>query len=267
MNTLLDKGRAGAPLGITPCIDMHGHIGRYMFAVPDIRPESLIETMDRIGVQTIFISHITCLNYEVRWGNDVVADVRRACPGRFEGYIALWPDSQESVRTEVARCLASGFGGIKLHKPDMARYADAAYRPAWEAAQERRLPVLLHTWGDEPVMSDVKSLAGEYPDANIILGHSGATNVEKYIALANNCPHIYLDLALSAGPRGLVERFVASVPPDKILYGSDASFMSMCQQVGKVLGARISEEMKLRILGQNAASVLARRRLESAHGS
>jgi len=121
----------------------------------------------------------------------------------------------------------------------------------------------LHTWGDEPTLSDVRELSKKYPQSAIIVAHAGSRAEEKYISLARDCPNVYLDLAFSSGPRGLVDRFVQAVTAKKMVFGSDALFFSLHHQVGKVIGAYITEAEKRLILGKNAARILSRRKLYS----
>ena len=92
MKTMLEKARAGRPLGLTPCIDMHGHIGRYNFPIPDFSGAGLVRAMNRVGVQKIMVSHINCLSFDAHWDNDVVAREMQKFPRRIEGYIGVWPD-------------------------------------------------------------------------------------------------------------------------------------------------------------------------------
>lgn len=260
MMSLLEKARLGKPLGLTPCIDMHGHIGRINFPIPDFGGASLVRSMDKVGIGKIMVSHMNCMNFDARWGNDVVAKEIRNYPERIEGYISLWPDSSKNVLNEIKRCLKLGFGGIKLHT-NKVRYNDPVYASMWETANERHLPVLMHTWGDEPTLGDLRTMAEKYPGAVLLAGHSGTGAEEKYIALAKELPNVYLELCYSQGPRGLVERFVQAVGAGKIVFGSDALFYSLHHQVGKVLGANIAEREKKLILGRNAACILAARKL------
>lgn len=259
--SLMQKARLGMPLGLTPCIDMHAHIGRWCFAIPDFSGASLVRSMDKVGIIKVMVSHMNCMDFDAHWGNDVVAKEMRTHPGRIEGYAAVWPDSPKNVLNEIKRCLKLGFGGIKLHNNNGIRYNDPVYACAWEIANERHLPVLMHTWGDEPTMSDLRAMAEKYPGAALLAGHSGSNAVEKYIALAKEMPNVYLELCFSMGPLGLVERLVRAVGAEKIVFGSDALFYSLHHQVGKVIGAKISEREKKMILGGNAHRILSARQL------
>lgn len=237
-------------------IDVHAAFGGTSSPkTPCVSKKEMLSAMKRLA-----IARVVARMLPPNAGDIVVAKEIRNYPGRIEGYISLWPDSSKNVLNEIKRCLKLGFGGIKLHT-NKVRYNDPVYASAWETANERHLPVLMHTWGDEPTMGDLRTMAEKYPGAVLLAGHSGAGAEEKYIALAKELPNVYLELCYSQGPRGLVERFVQAVGAEKIVFGSDALFYSLHHQVGKVVGANIGEREKKLILGRNAACILAARKL------
>ena len=257
--TLLARGRRGDALGDLAIVDMHAHFGRYMQAIPDLSAEGLIRVMDRLGVASVMVSHMQCTSLFARRGNDEVAAVMRAYPGRVRAYAVVSPVGPPGPAAELKRCLALGFSGLKIHTANSFAYTDPAYAGAFEIAAERRLPVLLHTWGAEADFKAVRELAARYSGAAFLIAHSGAGNGEtECIRVARELPNVYLDLAYSMGPRGLVARLVNGAGADKLVYGSDCYFFSMQQQVGKVLGAAVTDADKRRILSTNARGLLER---------
>ena len=257
MSTLLDRARAAEPLGID-IIDMHGHLGRLAFAIPDLSPEGLVASMDRLGIRTIVCSHMRCMSRDVEYGNAEVLRAVRACPGRILGYVSVYPSDPDSVRRGVEKWLAAGLTGLKMHNINGFPYTDPAYAPALAIADERRLPVLLHTWGQDDEFEQVRALSERHPGAALLLAHSGATNEDRYIAIVGQCPNVHLELCGSASAWGQVARFVAAVGADKLVWGSDAYFISNAQQLGKVVGADIPDETKVQILSANALRILDR---------
>jgi uncharacterized protein len=260
MTTLLQRARSGESLADVDIVDAHGHLGRPRFGVPVTTPASLVKVMDRIGVAASICSHIHCLYGGPTAGNDEVLGATRDFPGRILGYVRLWPESSESVRDEAARYLAEpGFVGLKLHNGTGHSYTLDAYEPALALANERRMLVLLHTWGRPDEMAEVAILAARYPEISFVLGHSGANRAEaEYIRLAGEHPNVYLDLCMSLATPGLVERLVAGAGIERVLWGSDAQFLSMTQQIGKVLGTRLTDDEKRAIFSANARRLLAR---------
>lgn len=259
MTSLLDFGRAGLSIDRFPIIDMHGHLGRYGFAIPDLSPTGMVTVMDRLGVQSIACSHMYCMDIHAREGNREVLTAMQAAPGRILGYISLWPWSPDEVRQEVEWGLETGFIGIKLHDVNGFSYTDSAYAPAFEIADDLHLPVLVHSWGSDQLLGDLCSLSRRYPDISLLAAHAGSANIDGYLKLAHDCGNIYLDLAFSLAPRGVVAHLVREAGAEKVVWGSDAYFFSQAQQIGKVLGARISEEEQRLVLSENALRILGRR--------
>ncbi len=258
MSELLARARRGEPLTGADIIDMHGHLGRWQFAIPDTSAEGLVATMDRLGVRTVVCSHMSCMHGRVARGNRAVARAVRDHPGRIEGYATLWPSSPGDVRTEALRCFEAGFVGVKLHNINGFDYTDEAYAPALAEADARRMPVLLHTWGKQEEFRQVRQLSETYPQTSILLAHAAASSKDEYVRVARDCPNVYLDTCLSAAPRGLIAELAAGAGAGKLVWGSDAVFLSMPQQLGRVLAADIAEPDRLAILSGNARRILGR---------
>lgn len=259
MSTLLERGRSGESLADLCPIDMHGHLGRQTFAVPDLSPGSLVAVMDRIGVAATVVSHTHCLCAGWSDANEQVLSALREFPGRILGYVRLWPSSAADVRREAERYLGQGFSGVKLHNSIGFGYTEAAYEPALALADERRMPVLLHTWARADELGQARTLAERYSNATFVLGHSGVSGSEEvYGRLAREFDNVVLDLCMSSAPRGIVERLVAAAGAERIVWGSDATFLDMAHQVGKVLGAKVTEEVKIALLAGNAKRILGR---------
>jgi predicted TIM-barrel fold metal-dependent hydrolase len=263
MSAVWESVRQGLPLADVEVIDLHGHLGRCTVPVPDLTVETHMRVMDRIGVDCAVVSHTHCMSWDPAEGNEEVLRAMRAFPGRLLGYITLWPGDARAVQQETELRLRQGFTGIKLHNANGFRYTDAGYAPAFALAHERRLPVLLHTWGDDASFEDVRALAPRYPEAAFLLAHAGVIAEDKYIALARDFPNVYLDPTISRTPRGLWERLVGAVGAEKLTWGSDAIFYSMAPHPGKVAGAKISEDDQRLILGGNARRLLDRARIET----
>ncbi|KKK81824.1 hypothetical protein LCGC14_2809560, partial [marine sediment metagenome] len=203
MTSMLQRARGGETLTDLDIIDMHGHLGRYQFNIPDPSPAALVAVMDRIGVRMIVCSHMSCLQGGVERGNQAVLEAIRAHPGRIAGYVTLWPSSADDVRAEAQRRLAEGFIGVKLHNINGFAYTDPAYAPALGMANERRMPLLLHTWGKDEEFEQVETLVREYPEISILLAHAGASSAARAVRTARELDNVYLDPSYSLAPRGL----------------------------------------------------------------
>lgn len=237
-------------------VDMHAHLGKWgSFPIWGGNGDDLVREMDRLGVEQIIVAHQACMTPEVVWGNDQVLATMKQHPGRVAGYATCYPVDERLGVREIRRCIESGMTGIKLHTSNGLAYTDSRYRPVWEFADEHRLPVLLHTWDN---MASYDQIFKKYRHASVLLGHSGSKNPESYVKFAHKYPNIYLELACSASPYGLVEYFVREAGADRILYGSDAPWMAMQHQIGRILFADISEAAMKKILIENPRRILQR---------
>lgn len=256
----VQKALAGQPIDHSPVIDAHGHLGENpFFPILDTDPASVVGVMDRIGVQSIWVSALPAIygGYADR-GNAVVEQAIHRFPGRIEGYMVVDIGYPARIRPTLERCLRAGFRGVKVYSPignvPAPSYASPNYTAVYDFAAAHRLPVLAHTWGSE--LDDLEPWIQRYPSVNFLLAHSGSAQLDKYIRFGRDYPNAFLELCFSVGPRGLVERLVKEGLVDKTIWGSDTLFMSMTQQIGRVLFARIPPEDKARILGLNAVRVL-----------
>jgi predicted TIM-barrel fold metal-dependent hydrolase len=243
------------PLPWAGVVDMHAHLGPgTAFPMWCDRADDLVAEMDRAGVERIFLSHTGGLGAEAVWGNDQLLAAMRRHPGRILGYATCYPLWEPTGVAEVQRCIEAGMRGVKLHNSRGMAYTDERYAPVWQYAHERGLPVLLHTWGG---IEALEPLFERYRRAQILLGHAGAAEPEVYVRFARRYPNLWLELANSHSPYGLVEYFVGEVGPERVLWGSDAPWMSIHQQLGRVLFADIPDAQKHTILVDNPRRLLS----------
>lgn len=255
---LLERLRRGDNLRDLNIIDVHGHIGRINFTIPNIGLDALVAGMDRSGVTRVIVSHMRCMSGDCAWGNAEVLKAMREYSGRILGYLSFWPSDAQAVAAEVEKYRSAGFTGLKLHDANGFAYDNPAYEPAYEYANARRLPVLFHTWGGENEFKQIRAISRKYPELSLLLTHVGSMNEAGYIQIARDCANVHLELALSRSPRGLVARLVEALGADNVIWGSDVYFMDQASQLGKVAAACISEEDKLKILSGNARKILDR---------
>lgn len=262
MNPFLERCRAGLPLKGVDIVDVHGHIGPWGFTIGDLSISVLVRGMDRMGIGTLITSHHRCMRWdpdEMETGNDAVYGAMRDYPGRILGYMSISPLAGAAlVRRAAERRVRQGFTGVKLHNGNGFPYDDPGYTPLYEVVNAHRMPVLLHTWGGAEEFKQIRKLAARFPEITFILAHGGSANPTEYCRLVRECARVVMDSSFSRSPRGLLEQLVAEGGVENVVWGSDVYFMSQAQQLGKVIGARLSEAEMRMILGLNAREILAR---------
>jgi predicted TIM-barrel fold metal-dependent hydrolase len=263
---------------------MHCHLGPFPGAyLPNATAEDMVRTKKRYGVKRLVaVPHAALLADPAR-GNRYMRETIDAHPRDFLGYWAINPHFQDIIKEDLLSFdQARGFVGLKF-LPDYHTYPvdGPLYRSAMQFANERGLLVLIHTWGLSLFNSprQVGTLAERYPNAKLLMGHSGYGEWDTSLALARDYPNVYLELTavyvahdFSAQPsgsgtplplidclsvNGIIERMVEVATSRKILFGTDLPWYSPMYAAGAVLFARISDEARHDILHRNAERLLA----------
>jgi len=242
-----------------PVINTHAHFGPYRgIYFPRWRPADIIATLDRAGVQWLIASSHSAFADTAR-GNREYAEVIAQHPDRLRGYWAINPTYPELVKRDVADYEQfEGFVGFKFLS-DYYAYPITGdnYRPALEYANERHLPVLLHTWGhsvyDGPDV--VEQAAKTYPNVKFIMGHSGYGEWEKASRIARDYPNIYLELTAAYAVRGALEIMVSIAGSERITFGDDHPWFAPHYGIGCILFARLIDEDRHNILHRNAERI------------
>lgn len=255
--TIQEKALAGLPLNDCFVVDGHMHNGRVSkFYSHFDHYRDLIRQMDAIGIRCGIVSNLWTTG-ELWKAHPELVEMCSAYPGRFYGYLAPNPNAGNFREELNEYAKLSCFVGIKLHPVEHKKdFLCEDYRYAYSFAAERKLPVLLHTWGIQEIRR-FHQIAEDYPDTTIILGHSGGEEdaVAEAIRVAAEHANVYLDTACSYVWHGAVEAMVQGASANKILFGSDAYWNSMEAAVGRIAFANISEEDKKLILGENAKRI------------
>jgi uncharacterized protein len=248
-----EKGKADLPV-----IDAHAHMGSWKgIFFPAADAPQMIQNMDRAGVRWVIFSHHAALSSPDVMNSASLAAVR-AHPSRLRAYCVFHPAYPEIAAAELAAYDAhlDAYVGLKLHG-DMhgVPYNDPRYAPAWEFADRRELPVLVHSWGGSPQNGTpvMREIAGRYPRVKLILGHSLHNHWGEAIAMAREFPRVYLDLCAVLDERtGVLERFVSEADPSRILFGTDLPWFDEHYYIAGVIAADIPEDAMRGILSLNA---------------
>lgn len=235
-----------------PIIDAHAHLGRWFSTyVHAGDAANLVRTMDRLGIQSTAIIAFDAIAADMHGGNAQVAVAMRDYPGRFLGYATVDPNEPGAIQGELERCFNDyGFHAIKFHCATHGYPADGEnYRPALEYADAHRRAVLIHG-------SITEGMLKAYPNAQFLAAHVGGWDgrfPHYTLALCRNYPNLHCELCSSVVCNGVMEKLVAEVGADRIVFGTDTPLMDAGYQLGRVVTARLSAEEKEQILYRNAA--------------
>ncbi|MBN2582506.1 MAG: amidohydrolase family protein [Planctomycetes bacterium] len=234
--------------------DCHGHLGGKAahYHVPDGDLDSVVREMGRLGIERTCVFSFVGVTSDERFGNDLVVEAVRRHGDRFVGFTLLNPHrGREEMLRELERCAGLGLRGIKLIPyyqgyPDDGPLLDVACQ--W--AHERRQIILNHGWGPA---ANLERLMTAYPNACYVTGHTTLA----YAELMKRFDNLYVCSCPLLGPREC-ERVVATIGPERLLFGSDLLDLPVAWGLGPILFARIPVESKRMILGGNLLGILQR---------
>ena len=241
-------------------IDSHCHLGYYkLFNIPDNDYRSMLDSMDRGGVDKICVSTLTGLEVDYKYGNDMVAEAVKNSNGRILGYACINPYEKNQIIPELERCFDKlNMTAIKLH-PDLSDCpADSKnYIPVYEFANDRKKVVMNHSWGSA---QNLRIIAEKYPNMKLIQAHYGTAwdgNQElDILKVIKEMDNVWLDTAGSGGYLGAFEKMVKMLGADKLVFGTDFPFFDIGWQIGNIAFADIGEEEKVKVLSTNFSKII-----------
>lgn len=275
LNPLWHRFLQGEGLRGLDIVDAHAHIGPPArgWYIPQIEIGEQIAILDRelthMGIAQLISSPEPALFAHPVSGNRQVEDAvaqHSETKAQFSGYFVYNPHYGEELgRPVLDQFFARDyFIGLKI-LPEYWRIplVDKRLIPAWEFAQEHRLPILIHTWENS---SGTAAMAGEiaarYPDAIFLLGHSGGGDAGRVEAEAAAIAYdnVYLEWCGSFTSRMDWHQTIQRVGARKLVYGTDTFFHDIAWELGRLLSLNLTEAQFALILGQNIRRILAMRR-------
>src|SRR5205085_12195604 len=93
------------------------------------------------------------------------------------------------------------------------------------------------------------------PKTTFVLGHTGALQVDEAIALARDYPNVWVEVASQSLPA--IRKILASVPAERIMFGTDWPFYPQAIQLAQVLIASDHDvALRRKVLYANACRLL-----------
>lgn len=266
-----------------PIIDMHGHVGPFNSAyMPSAPLDRMLHSLDRCGVRRIVCMHHVAISYDVERGNALMQEVIDAHPDKFLGYWVINPNYPDIIERDLRHFEERrGFVGIKFWSDyHLVPVTSPKYAAALEYANEHKLLVMVHTWGESPFDAPllVAEIAQRYPQARFLMAHCGHGEWETAAGIGRDLPNVYLDLTSvpnahdfglmpggSLMPKapvggtqvsGVVEYLVEIAGSTKVVFGSDLPWYSQHYHAGAILFARIDDDARHNIFHRNAEKLL-----------
>jgi predicted TIM-barrel fold metal-dependent hydrolase len=250
-------------------VDAHAHIGLPgVFFAPESSPNHLLAIMDLVSIRFAVLAcdHVT-LHEGAQAGLPLLRQVYEQSEGRLPFLGVFDPRDADASLAALERASDwPGFAGLKLHPSFHRVWAeDPIYEQAWRFAADHELAILTHSWSISDYNPAQRYSTPErfegyvrrFPQVRLVLGHAGGrgSGRREAVRMTNEYPNVYLDFAGDIFCDRLMETLVKSVPPDRILFGSDFPWIDPRANLSRVLLADIDDQFKRKILSDNAHAV------------
>lgn len=123
--------------------------------------------------------------------------------------------------------------------------------------------IMQHTWfktggkqsPGESTPSELAQLAARYPEQKFICAHTGG-EWERGIRAIRDSPNIFAETSGFDATAGFIEMAVRELGAERIIFGSHLPSRSLGTELGKIVGADISERDRHLLLGENFRNLL-----------
>jgi hypothetical protein len=124
--------------------------------------------------------------------------------------------------------------------------------------------IMQHTWfktggkqgPGESTPSELAELAARYPEQRFLCAHAGG-EWQRGIRAVRDSPNVLVETSGFDATAGFIEMAVRELGAERIVFGSHLPSRSLGTELGKIIGAEITEEDKRLILGENYRKLLS----------
>ena len=255
----------------------HSHPGRDGFSGLNADIERSIPAIDKGQFEKLcFFPHVGIgttndPDFEklIRSQPDLVLKPIERWPKLLLGMIQINPNNVPASLDALDRWLKDGpMLGVYFpgSGPGAMTCTHRNFHPLVERIAERRGVIMQHTWfktggktgPGESTPSDLAELAAKFPEQKFLCAHAGG-EWEQGIRAVRSSPNILVETSGFDATAGFIEMAVRELGADRIVFGSHLPSRSLGTELGKILGANITEQDKRLILGENYRKLLAHR--------
>ncbi len=207
--------------------------------------------------------------------NEEIAEAAAENPDVIIPFAGVDPYKGKAAVRQIRRLVEEfGVKGFKFHPNIQAFHPnDRMAYPLYEAIEDAGAIAVFHT-GQTGIGAgapggggirlkysnpmDVDDVAADFPGMRIVLAHPSFPWQDEALAVATHKPNVYIDLSGWSPkyfPPQLV-RYANSLLRDKVLFGSDYPLLTPDRWLADFAGLPIKDEVRPKILKENAARLL-----------
>lgn len=236
-------------------IDVHAHLGRFPFPIPDGTAQLLKKLCEQHDIERVMVSSVEAIMCDMVSGNAKLAEAI-AGDGAFLGYVTVNPNYLEESMAEMRKYLyLKNFIGAKLH-PSYSGQPLTSERTYELVKAYRRYdkPLLVHTYSVSDALALVQ-LVKQFPELIVIMGHMAGPQWEDAIRAVEKHPRIFVEPCCSYPDRDKLRFAIDRLGPRRVLFGSDMPLLHPSVTLGMVMDADLTDSQREAILYRNAANL------------
>jgi len=258
-----EQAFAGRPIDV-PIIDAHTHIlgyGHFGWYQAFTSNADIVAHMDQLGINCIVTAPHSLIMGDTDLTNDAAAAAAREFPGRIYGYIVVRPQQGlDDVRRTLDKYSKNKiFVGLKFLAGYHGPLACPEYDYALDFAAEAKCPVLCHTWGNAPTMTDIERAVKTRPDLKLLVAHQGGGSLEmtdQFVPLMKTYPNLFMEICGSLYNQYSIEELVNLAGEDRVIFGSDLINLDPRFDFGRVIFSTLPDVIKKKLLAENYLRLL-----------
>lgn len=245
------------PTAVLPerVFDVHTHSGPMPWDVPDLGDDALMPELARAnGTRYAVASSILAIAADLEAGNRRTVEGCARLPGRL-GYLVADPNDIEASRDQLQRWGdATGIVGVKVHTQWSGRLTGSPQIAAlFKVLADHGRPVKIHNDGPDWDQHLLR-IARDHPRLPIIIAHGGPGLPSLEGALiARESDNIHAEMSSSFAHLPSVREFVRTIPPDRLMFGTDAPLLDPAFILGMYQDALIPAAHQPGVYWDNAA--------------
>ncbi|MCL4386302.1 MAG: amidohydrolase family protein [Cyanobacteria bacterium] len=255
-------------------IDVHVHTGKYSGSFINTSYEDqAVNIARKLNFKKIIVTHNSFF-FDPEIGIKNTLEIIKKNKDFAYAYLVYNPNYIEKSLNIIDKyysddsSLTKNIIGIKMHPEDhQCSIDDPRYENLWQAALEKDIPILSHTWNPNVANRNQKfadallfeKIANRYPELKIILGHAGAKDYYYFevIKMLKRCKskNVFVDTAGDIFYSGMIELFTNEVGSERVLFGTDIPWCDPLYQLINIINADISAKDRENIFFNNAVRI------------
>ncbi|MSP14674.1 MAG: hypothetical protein EXR62_17165 [Chloroflexi bacterium] len=237
-----------------PIIDVHSHLGFWRVPVPHEGYDSsgMRRRMKRFDITRSILSSYEGMRYDIEAANH---DLAQGIAGHPEllGYVELNPHQLQQSITEMDKYYRlPNFAGAEIELTHTVHPTGSPEVKALVAEIAKRgKPVLFKPASAGDALAE-RDLALQNPDLMLIHAHSMDGN---WARIVKDAPNIYVEFCASQPSHNHIRDCLAELGPERLLFGTDQTFLSVGASIGLYLDAGLGPREQRLILYENARRI------------